>query len=202
MSRHVYDNLLIRNNAYVTTIQAASSTGISALSSTGSQSLQIADSGDVTLYGPQHIFYSNFQKTALVGMKTIGTVSGSVATALFSLSMPQNSQVGFKTTLGLTSDTATLAKFEEYFGVALNHNGTVSCQINQLTTSPLLALDPATVMVSGDPSMGTATTNVQGSITTFPVTYNLTITGSQTSMVSVDFLAEILGPSSVQIARL
>lgn len=202
MSRHVYDNLLIRNKAYVTTIQATSTTGISALTSAGSQSLQIADNGDVTVYGPHHIFYNNFQKTAMVGMKSIGSLTGSRVTPLYSLSMPQNSQVGFKTTLGLRSDMATLATFEEYFGVALNHNGTLSCQINQLATSPLLALDPATLMLSGDPSMGTGTTNVQNGTVTFPVNYNLTITGNQTSIVSVDFFVEILGPSSVQIIRL
>ena len=202
MSKAVYDNLLIKDKTYVNTVQAASSTGITALTSTGSQSLRIADSGDVTLFGPQHIFCNDFQKSSFVGAKSVGSLSGNFVIPLYSLVMPENTQVGFKTYLGLTTDSATLVVFEEYFGVVLNSHGTISCQINQLATSPIIALDPASINISGDPSIGTGTSSIQNRITTLPMTYNLTTTGSQTSMVSVDYMVELLGPSSLQLVRL
>lgn len=202
MSTAVFDNLLIKEKTYLTTVQAASSTGISALTSTGSRTMQIVDSGDVTWYGPQHHVYNDFQKVDFVGAKNIGSLSGSLAVPLYSLSMPVNTQIGFKTYINLTSDLATLAAFEEYYGVASNTNGTLVCQITQLATSPVIALDPANINISGDPSMGTGTSSVQGQNTAFPILYNFVSTGSQTSVVSVNYLVEVLGPSSVQIARL
>ena len=202
MSKAVYDNLLIKNKTYVNVIQAASASGISALTSTGSQSLQIADSGDVTMFGPQHIVCDGFQKFNLVGTKSIGSLSGNLVVPLYSLCIPVNTQVGFKTHLSLTSDSAILAVFEEYYGVALNSNGTITSQINQLATSPVIALDPASINISGDSLIGTGTSNIQGTVTTLPIQYNIVITGSQTSVVSVDYMVELLGPSSISIARL
>lgn len=203
MSKHVFENLLIKNKTFLTTVQATSATGIIALTSGGSQSLQIADSGDVTLFGPQHTVYNNFQKIDFVGAKDLGSLSGNLVVPLYTLSMPQNTQVGFKTYISLTSRSATLIAFEEYYGVALNTNGSLTCQINQLATSPVIALDPANLNITGDPSMGTGLSNVQSSsLTTLPITYNVNTTGSQTSVVSVDYLVELLGPTSIAIARL
>jgi hypothetical protein len=203
MSTHVYDNLLIKNKTFVTSVQAASATGITTFTSAGSQSLQIAESGDVTLFGPQHTVYKTLQKIDFVGGKDIGSLSGNMIIPLFSISMLANTQVGFRTHLVLTSNNASIAVFQEYYGVALNTNGTLSCQINQLATSPMIALSPSQVNIIGDASFGVGTSNtLQSLTTTFPLNFGLTITGDQTTTISVQFLVELLGPSSTTISRM
>jgi hypothetical protein len=202
MSKHLYDNLLIKGTGYVTSVQAASITGITALTSTGSKSLEIADSTDITFYGPQHVVFNDLQKTTIIGKIVTGSLSGNMSLPLVTMSMPANCSSGFRVMVSVASSDATLAAFQEYFGVALNTDGNLSCQINQLATSPVLALSPNQLNLAGDCGLVTGTRNIFAKTVSFTLNFTCTVSGNQISNLLVSYVIEHFGSSECSVTRL